>query len=196
MSVILNSTGITYSDGTSESTRSIPSGANTIFFMASAPTNWTQITTHNDKALRVVSGAGAGTGGSVGFSTAFASQAVGGTIGSYTLTTSDIPAHNHSVSISDPGHNHGVNDPSHSHGLNGGYINTDAGGAGDAYGTSHNQSGGIQAALTGIYLSAASTGITASSGNVGGGGGHTHGFTGTAINMAVNYIDFILCTKN
>ena len=39
------------------------------FFQASAPTNWTKLTTQNDKALRVVSGGTGGTaGGTVGFS--------------------------------------------------------------------------------------------------------------------------------
>jgi len=35
----------------------------TDFFLASAPLGWTQVTEHNDKLLRVVSGAGGGIGG-------------------------------------------------------------------------------------------------------------------------------------
>lgn len=42
----------------------IVSGTTMVFFQASAPTGWTQDTTHNDKTLRVVSGTGAGSGGS------------------------------------------------------------------------------------------------------------------------------------
>lgn len=34
------------------------------------------------------------------------------------------------------------------------------------------------------------------SGSTGGGGGHTHTFTGTAINLAVQYVDVIQCSKN
>jgi hypothetical protein len=53
----------TYSDaGTFASGTVIP------FFQASAPTGWTQNTTHNDKGLRVVSGTGGGNGGTVSFS--------------------------------------------------------------------------------------------------------------------------------
>ncbi len=40
-----------------------------VFFQAAAPTGWTQDVTHNDKALRVVSGAGGGSGGTNAFST-------------------------------------------------------------------------------------------------------------------------------
>ena len=39
----------------------MPSGTIVAFFQASAPTGWTQNTTHNDKMLRVVSGTGGGT---------------------------------------------------------------------------------------------------------------------------------------
>lgn len=42
----------------------IPVGTVMVFFQAAAPTGWTQVVTQNDKALRVVSGAGGGTGGS------------------------------------------------------------------------------------------------------------------------------------
>ena len=73
----------------------IPSGTVMAFFQAAAPTGWTQVTTHNNKALRVVSGAGGGSGGSVAFTTAFASQAVSGTVGNTTLTSSQIPSHDH-----------------------------------------------------------------------------------------------------
>jgi hypothetical protein len=39
-----------------------------VFFQASSPTGWTLDTTHNDKALRVVSGTGGGSGGTTGIS--------------------------------------------------------------------------------------------------------------------------------
>lgn len=68
----------------------IPSGTKMFFYQASAPTGWTQDTTHNDKALRVVSGAGGGSGGSLSLSAA--------TTGGHTLTISEMPAHNHVVS--------------------------------------------------------------------------------------------------
>ena len=46
----------------------IPSGTVMVFFQVSAPTGWTQVVTQNDKALRVVSGSGGGTGGTHGLS--------------------------------------------------------------------------------------------------------------------------------
>lgn len=63
------------------------------FFQSAAPTGWTTVTTHNDKLLRVVSGTGGGSGGSVGFSTFAADTATD----NYTLTTTDTPAHTHTV---------------------------------------------------------------------------------------------------
>jgi hypothetical protein len=68
----------------------IPSGTLMLFQQTAAPTGWTKQTTHNDKALRVVSGA-ASSGGTNAFSTVMAQT----TVGSTTLTTSQIPAHSH-----------------------------------------------------------------------------------------------------
>ena len=65
-------------------------GTAVLFQQTSAPTGWTKQTTHNDKALRVVSGT-AGSGGSSAFSTVFGKTATDAT----TLTTSTIPSHMH-----------------------------------------------------------------------------------------------------
>ena len=54
----------------------VPSGTVMVFFQASAPTNWTQVATQNDKALRVVSGSGGGTGGTYGLAS-ISSQSAG-----------------------------------------------------------------------------------------------------------------------
>lgn len=128
-------------------------GTAMVFQQTAAPTGWTKSTTNNDKALRVVSGA-ASTGGSVAFSTAFASQTPAGTISNTTLTTAQMPSHTHSVP------------------QGGGLI----------------LSGG-----TCIYGGATSAQTT---GSTGGGGSHNHTFTGTAINLAVQYVDVIIATKN
>lgn len=76
-----------------------PSGTKMLFVQTSAPTGWTKDTTAalNNTALRVVTGA-ASSGGTVDFTTAFASQAVAGTNAGFTLTNSEIPSHNHSFS--------------------------------------------------------------------------------------------------
>ena len=125
-----------------------------LFQQTAAPTGWTKVTTQNDKALRVVSGT-ASTGGSVAFTTAFASQAVAGTVGSTTLTTTQMPAHTHTI-------------------LPGGAV-AFAGGCG---------------ANNGYTTSGSNTG------SAGSGGSHNHTFTGTAINLAVQYVDVIIASKN
>lgn len=74
------------------------SGTKMLFGQTAAPTGWTKITTDDDAALRIVSGT-VGTGGSVALSTALATPAVTGTIsgstGSHTLSTAEMPSHNH-----------------------------------------------------------------------------------------------------
>lgn len=67
-----------------------PSGTLMLFQQTTAPTGWTKQTTHNDKALRVVSGT-ASSGGSVAFSTLFGRTATD----AHTLTVAQIPAHSH-----------------------------------------------------------------------------------------------------
>jgi hypothetical protein len=88
---VLTSNGTTWS-----SAAIIPSGTVMLFVQTSAPTGWTKSVAYNDRALRVVSGT-AGTGGSVAFTTAFASQGVSGTVGNHTLTTAEIPSHTHTT---------------------------------------------------------------------------------------------------
>lgn len=92
----------------------LPSGTSAIFVQTAAPTGWTKSTTHNDKALRVVSGT-ASSGGSSAFATAFGTPAVSGSVGingepsvgnlgvsvsgninSTTLSNNQIPSHSHS----------------------------------------------------------------------------------------------------
>ena len=151
-----------------------PTGTVMLFAQTSAPTGWTKDTTHNNKALRLVNGT-VGSGGSVAFTTAFASQSVAGSVsinaisgsaGATTLSINEIPSHTHGYSAA-PG-------PSTQLGLQTNYANF------------------VNRAF--IQTSAA-----------GGGGSHTHpfsfssgtaGFSGTAINLAVQYVDVILATKN
>lgn len=85
----------------------IPDDTTMMFYQASAPLNWTQNTTSavNNKALRVVDGTGAGSGGSSSFTTIFSdagatgpvSATLSGTVGSHTLTTDELPAHTHNT---------------------------------------------------------------------------------------------------
>lgn len=101
MGTSVTATGITFPDATTQTTAAssaFPAGTLMLFQQTSAPTGWTKQTTHNDKALRVVSGT-ASSGGSVGFSTAMATPAVdtsGLSAGATTLATTQIPSHAHS----------------------------------------------------------------------------------------------------
>jgi hypothetical protein len=76
----------------------LPTGTAMLFVQTSAPTGWTKSTTHDNKALRVVSGS-AGSGGTTGFTSVFAAR---------TITTANMPSHTHT--LTDPGHTHGISD--------------------------------------------------------------------------------------
>jgi hypothetical protein len=96
---ILTSNGTAWASTTPSST--FPSGTLMLFQQTSAPTGWTKQTTHNDKALRVVSGS-ASSGGSTAFSTVFTNQTPtittsGLSAGATTLTTAQIPSHTHDL---------------------------------------------------------------------------------------------------
>lgn len=79
-----------------------PAGTLMLFQQTAAPTGWTKQTTHNNKALRVVSGT-AGSGGATAFTTVFgAGKVVGGTA----ITTAQMPSHNHSASSGNQSANH------------------------------------------------------------------------------------------
>lgn len=72
-----------------------PSGTVMLFKQTSAPTGWTKDTSNNNNsAVRIVTGTPS-TGGTVDFTTAFASQTPSGTVGDTTLTTNQIPSHAH-----------------------------------------------------------------------------------------------------
>lgn len=90
MGATLGQYGITFSDGSIQNTAAgFDAGTTMTFQQATAPTGWTKVTDHNDKALRIVNGT-PGSGGSVSFSS-FGSQ----TIGQTTLSVSQMPSHNH-----------------------------------------------------------------------------------------------------
>jgi hypothetical protein len=151
----------------------IPSTTRMLFAQASPPAGWTQVTTYNNYAMRIVSGGGGGTGGSVGFTTAFASQtpsgsvSVSGTVGGTALTEAQLPSHSHNA-------------------FGNGFVCT-----GNSPGTVLNAVG-----------SGAAFNYVFDTGSTGSGQTHTHGFTGSgsftgsAINLAVQYLDIIIASKN
>ena len=157
------------------------SGTKMLFQQTAAPTGWTKDTSHNDKALRITSGT-VGTGGSVAFETAFASQtpagtistSVTGTVANTTLTVSQIPAHTHTGNVD---------------------LRTNW----EAGTSSQSPVGTGNARYDGTGSSP-----TFTTNATGGGGAHNHGwsgsatstFTGTAINLDVQFVDVIICTKD
>ncbi len=151
----------------------IPQNSVAVFYQTSAPNGWSQVTTHNNKALRVVSGSGGGfgSGGTAGpggqpFSTIFPTStrpisgtvSAVGTVGGTTLTTQQIPGHTHNAGSS-------VNVSPGSPGIGGRAVNSNA----------------------------------PATSPTGGGASHTHPFSGGSspyagsIDLRVQYIDVILC---
>ena len=171
---VLTSTGTIWASQ-AISTKPFVTGTAMLFKQTAAPTGWTKVTTDDNKALRVVSGT-AGTGGSVAFTTAFASQTPtisntlsvntsGLSAGATTLSTAQMPSHTHYYYQQDP-----------------------------CYGVvpiGTNEWGNKGQA-------------TKDSSSTGGGGSHTHtvsgsatlsgGITSSAINLAVQYVDVIIAT--
>lgn len=170
MATSLTNTGITFPDATTQTTAAtgFNSGTVMLFAQTSAPTGWTKDTTnYNNSGLRIVTGA-ASTGGSVDFTTAFASQTPSGTVsvsgsaGATTLTTPQIPAHAHPLTAANPS-------PS------GPRVAATAGTS--PVGISTNNAGGGGSHSHPLSISSAT-------------------FTGNAINLAVKYVDVIRASKD
>lgn len=147
-------------------------GTRLIFAQTAAPTGWTKDTVnYNNHALRVVTGA-ASTGGTVDFTTAFASQtptgsvsitSVSGSAGATTLTTPQIPSHTHTFN----------GGPTVLQGSPG-----ETGTSGNTVRTSGATGGGGSHTHPFSFSSGSGT------------------FSGNAINLAVKYLDVITATKN
>lgn len=164
-----------------------PAGTVKVFYQSAAPTGWTRVATQNNKALRVVSGTGGGSGGTTNFTTVLSSAAgnlsvnVNNTfpvglapsttqnVGNTTLALSQLPDHVH-VGLT---------------GVTGGSGATPFSNAGSRI----------------VFGSVATGGMIENSG----GGSHTHPFSGSAsmnetrtygLNLSVQYIDTIVCSLN
>ena len=178
MASSLVATGVQFPDNSIQTTAAasvIPAGTVMLFAQTAAPTGFTKNTsTGNNTALRLVTGT-ASTGGSVAFTTAFASQTPSGTVsvsgsaGNTTLSTPQIPSHSHPMPTT-------VGQPENFTGS--GFVQT---------------SGPERSPSTGPLTTNAT----------GGGGSHSHPltissatFSGSAINLAVSYVDVIRATKD
>ena len=172
----------------------VPSGTVMVFYQAAAPTGWTKSTSNNDKALRVVSGNGGGTGGTHALSSP-PSLAHTHSGGSHDHT---VGAHSHGNNLSAAAHTLSESQmPSHRHYSGQTYYNATgnpypAGGRGSGSGTnwytayaggggshSHSMSGSVSNSTA--FNSGASTVVTDST-------------TPTA--FAPQYIDVIICAKD
>lgn len=227
MGTSITATGVTFPDATTQTTAAVtqpsfPSGTVMLFAQTAAPTGWTKdATNYNGSAIRVVTGT-AGTGGSVDFTTAFASQTPAGSValsggsignttaggsisvtvsagtlavgagtfavGATTLSTTQMPSHNHSGVVGNTWEAKGLGD-SLSAVPSGNVSIGNTGGGG-----SHTHS------LTGAPSLSGSPSVT---GQTFTGTAHNHtltnptaSFTGTAINLAVKYVDVIRATKD
>lgn len=197
MATTISGTTITFNDGTTQTTTGIEFASGTVmmFRQTAAPTGWTKDTTnYNDHALRVVTGT-IGSGGSVNFSTAMASQAVSGSIGNTTATgsvgLSGWTAAATTLAISQT--------PSHQHqpmyydwAANGGSSPRNTWAQGNNAGSAGSNSGMYTSAIGGSGSHTHSVSGSASFT----GAAHNHVFTGTNIDMAVKYCDVIFATKN
>jgi hypothetical protein len=159
------------------------SGSNTYFMSSTAPTGWTQVTTYNNTALRVVSGS---SGGTVTNSTGFTSihspslpftgsvSASGGSTDGTSLTDSNIAPHTHLYFYS------------------WGYVKA-------SVGVYPNPTQPVNHGIP--YPALGSSPSTVTTASTGAGATHSHGINASfnlssSINFSLNYIDMILCTKN
>jgi hypothetical protein len=156
-----------------------PAGTKKVFYQAEAPTGWVKDTTQNNKMLKVVSGSGGVSGGTISASNAFISTGTevsfpfagsypaSGTVGNTTLSLGQLPNHTHEGTM----------------GSNGGSSATPFSNAGSRT----------------VFGSAATSGMIESTG----GGSHTHPWSGTlnlnanitgTTDLSVQYVDVIICT--
>ena len=160
----------------------IPSGSVMPFYQASAPTGWTQVTAGiNNSAIRIVSGAGGGGGGTLGFTSVFTNpypvsgtiNFTAGNVGSTTLTVAQLPSVTGGFKIGGT-----------SGGTDGNY-----GAFSDGAYSSSNTDYGINTTFTSTFA-------------FGSNDSHTHSLAGASspaslnADLSVLYIDLIICSKN
>ena len=242
---------VVYGDGSNlTGVQAFPSGTKMIFQQTSAPTGWTKITSGvNNHALRVVSGT-AGSGGSSAFTTVFAARGItanagnttqggnvnvsignttaagnisvanataggnvsvsianastGGTVNNHTLSSNEMPSHSHSYNFfNDDNKGFGWNNNSlklnnntatkytgnaggsgsHSHGFTGGSHSHNANGT--LSGSAHNHN----ATFTGTAHNHSANGSFS-------GSAHNHSISVGNLDMAVEYLDVIIASKD
>jgi hypothetical protein len=174
--------GVTGYDHIDPATIGFASGTVMVFYQASAPTGWTQVTSATDKALRVVDdGTGGTTGGTHGL-TASPSTSHTHTGPSHTHSgpshTHSGPSHTHTSSA----HTH--SGPSHTHTTSAHTLTSGETGSHTHNAAGEQSPGGSNKVLSASGVKTDSLSSTSLSGIVqtstGGGGSHDHGATGSA----------------
>ena len=174
-----------------------PSGTKMLFQQTAAPTGWTKETsTIDNHALRVTTGTPGIVSGNQDFTDVFTTQTIDGTVAGHSLTEDEMPQHKHG--ITDGGHDHGssasvVDNHTHTVGFTS-KGNSSKGGGGNneiVGGSTRTSSASSDISVT---IPTGTTGIDVQ--NTGSGDAHTHGFDGTNLNLAVNYVDVIVATKD
>lgn len=148
---------------------SFDAGTTALFVQTAAPTGWTKSTTHNNKALRVVSGT-ASSGGTTAFTSVFTSR---------TISEANMPSHTHAFSATT-----GTESNDHTHSYNDLYNPGSTGTTGG---------GSISQTMTDVGRT--TTGRSAShTHNVSGTTNNTG--SGTPMDFAVQYVDVIIAQKD
>jgi hypothetical protein len=155
----------------------IGAGYTLLFYNTASPPSWTKVITHENKALRVVSGNGGGVGGSQGFTATFATRAVSGgtgqeaapgSVGNHTIDWNQMPSHDHGQGSTQRAARSIFNP-----------VPTDGGEIWNVGDSATGPAGG-----NGQHAHPFA------------GGQHAHPFVGNNQDFNVAYIDIILCTKN
>ena len=101
-----------------------------------------------------------------------------------TLTEAQVPAHAHTITVTDPGHNHAITDPGHAHSYDRSNSGTVVNGSVAAVTAEQGKTNTVTGTnYTGISINTRVTGITASNSSFGGSGSHIH--NNTAASSAV-----------
>ena len=204
-------------DSAAYSTASIPSGSVMLFYHTSAPTGWTKITTHNNKALRVVSGSGGGSGGNNTFTTVFSNQSLS-VSGTANGNTNSVNSGSVSISGNCSGtqyiytnttqntlniaqlaaHNHPYDRPRGTFGGLYGFVDSMNSGSSGINSTSNTGSGSAHGHAVINYPINGSNFTFSGSGSP---SNHSHTFNDTvnstgSLDMRVQYIDVIICSKD
>jgi hypothetical protein len=160
-----------------------PAGTSMLFQQTAAPTGWTKQTTHDNKALRLVTGS-VSSSGSNSFTSVFnSSVAVSGTSNNSTVTISGSTA-SHTLTIAQM--------PSHDHreGSNSEFGTTSSTYTGATRNTGNAEDGrNFQTETTG-----GGQGHSHGSGTLAG-DNHSHTYTSN-LNLDVQYVDFIIANKD